>query len=104
MAVHKHTIAVMDSPMASIASDRVFIASQCQVPNVIGGGAGQNVATVVTFNEPLPPTYCVFVLPSQDAVAFVSAKTTFGFTVNLSPRIATNTLAVGTFDVCVLAA
>ena len=46
-------------------------------------------------------SYGVQVTPSQDATAYVSGKTSSGFNVVLEPRLAANTLAVGTFDVLV---
>lgn len=83
-------------------SDAVTMAQKVAVANVIGGGAGLSVVTAVTFADPMPnASYGVQVTPNQDAVAFVSGKTTTGFNVTLYPRLAANTLAVGTFDVLI---
>jgi len=74
------------------------------VPNLIGGGAGAAVATAVTLNPPIPTgatNITVHVTPNQDAVPFVTAKTVTGFTFTLNPRLAANTLAVGTNDITV---
>lgn len=103
MAIAKHRASVLDSPTAAQFTDKLLFAQQLSVANVIGGGAGQNVATVVTFPEALPAGYQVLVGTNQDCVAYVTARTTFGFTVNLTPRLAANTLAAGTFDVLVIA-
>lgn len=83
-------------------SEAVVMAQKVAVANVIGGGAGLSVVTAVTFADPMmDTTYGVQVTPNQDAVAFVSGKTATGFNVTLYPRLAANTLAVGTFDVLV---
>jgi hypothetical protein len=46
--------------------------------------------------------YAVMVSPNQDATAYISAKAGNGFSVTLLPRLAANTLAVGTFDLFVI--
>lgn len=70
------------------------------IANVIGSGAGAAVTTAIAFpGLPINGNYIVNVTPNQDAVPYVSSKTTSGFNVVLSPRLAANTLAVGTFDV-----
>lgn len=104
MAIIKQHVAVLDSPSAGPNSDRVFLGQQFSVANLIAGGAGQTVATVVTFPEVLPPNYAVIVDPKQAAVWWITARTTFGFTVNLAPLLAATTLPAGTFDVTVIAA
>lgn len=72
------------------------------VANVIGSGAGAAVTTAISFTTPLPTaSYNVQVTPGQDAVPYVTSKTTSGFNVVLNPRLAANTLAVGTFDVVI---
>lgn len=82
--------------------DRVILGMLHDVANGAGGGAGQAVVVNVAMAG-LPPNYSVQVTPNQDAVAYVTAKTSAGFTVTLNPRLATNTLAAGTFDVTVSA-
>ena len=82
--------------------DRIVFGVQSAVANAAGGGAGQAVVTAVAFlGKPLPANYAVNVTPSQDATAFVTAKTNTGFNVTLTPRLAASTLAAGTFDVTV---
>jgi len=51
----------------------------------------------------LPASYAVVVCPNQDATVCVSNKTSTGFNVTLTPRLATATLAAGLFDVVVIA-
>lgn len=101
MAIVKHDIAVLDgsNPMFT---DRAIVGVMTGVANA-SGTAGATVATVVTFLEPLPAGYVAMVQPNQDAVAYISARTTNGFTVNLTPRLAANALAAGTFDLLVMA-
>jgi hypothetical protein len=104
MAINKHVVAVLDSPTPSAFSDRAFVGQQLGVANAVGGGAGQTVSTVVTFPEELPAVFTAFVQPNQAAVWWISAKTAFGFTVNLAPLLAATTLPAGTFDVLVVSA
>jgi hypothetical protein len=103
MAIAKHRSSVLDSPTPSQFTDKLLFAQQLNVANLIGGGAGTVVNTIVTFPEALPANYQVIVSPKQDATWFVDTRTTFGFTVHLEPRLAANTLAAGDFDVLVIA-
>ena len=102
MAIAKYRLSQLDGS-AALFTDKLIIGTLIGVANAIGGGAGQNVATVVTFAEPLPTSFGVIISPHQDAVGYISAITTSGFTVNIAPRLATNTLAAGTFDVLIYA-
>jgi len=107
MSIAKHRTAVLDSVTPGQFLDKLIIGQALGVANVIGGGAGAAVVTAVgaaQFPEGLPANYQVIVTVGQDAVAFVTAKTTTGFNVTLEPRLAANTLAAGTFDVLVIAA
>ena len=59
---------------------------------------GASVTTAITgLTLPANSNYGVIVTPNQDAVAYVTSKTTTGFSVVLNPRLAANTLAAGTF-------
>lgn len=80
--------------------DRVVIGTLAGVANLIGSGAGASVTTAVSMPG-LPASYSVSITPDQDAVAYVTNKTQSGFDVVLNPRLATNTLAAGTFDVTI---
>jgi hypothetical protein len=82
-------------------SDRKVVGHLANVANAPGSGAGASVTTAVSGLR-LPPVYVVQVAASQDAVAFVTGKTASGFSVTLSPRLAANTLAAGTFDVLIV--
>jgi hypothetical protein len=92
MAINKHQVAVLDGSTPGEFTDRSVVAMQLAIPNA----AGTNVATVVTFAEPLPANYTVMVSPSQGLPWYVNNKTVFGFTVNL-----VGTVVAGTFDVVV---
>lgn len=105
MPVVKHSVTVLDSPSGGAAfQDRVVIGQQVNVANLIGGGAGLAVTTTVTFPHPLPTNYQVLVSPKQDCTWYVNNRTAFGFDVVLSPRLAANTLAAGTFDLLLVSA
>lgn len=103
MSFDVHTVSVVKGSTAQAQQDRQIIGFQHAVANGVGGGAGQSVTVAVAFTGELPASYGVQISPSQDAVAFVSAKTQNGFNVTLNPRLAANTLAAGTFDVLVYA-
>jgi hypothetical protein len=101
MAIDVHTIAT-GTGSGFLRTDRVMTWFFPATANTIGGGAGSAVTVAITGD--FPSKYAVFVDGfSQDATAYVTAKTSAGFTVNLLPRLAANTLAVGTFDVLVIA-
>ncbi len=78
-------------------------------PNPAGSGNGSPVSVSLTNfvdqfgNGVLPGTlnYSVLVTPSQACTVSVSAKTTSGFTVTLTPASGV-TLAAGTFDAIVM--
>jgi len=80
-----------------------MIGYQFNVANAAGSGAGAAVTTAITWTGEMPPNYMVLVAPNQDATAYVSSKTSTGFNVVLTPRLAANTLAAGHFDVLVIA-
>jgi hypothetical protein len=103
MSFDLHTVDVKLGSTGLAMQDRLMVGMLTGVANVAGSGAGASVVTAVAFSGKLPATYNVQVNPNQDAVAYVSGKTTSGFNVTLNPRLATNTLAAGTFDVMVFA-
>lgn len=98
MAIVKHFTSLLDGSTSAF-TDREFVGRQLAVANAAGSGAGTTVSTVVTFLEPLPSSFTAFVQPGQAAVWWISAKTEYGFTVNLAPLLAATVLAAGTFDV-----
>jgi len=96
-----HTVDVLDGSTKGM-SDRLQVGVLTAVANVIGGSAGAAVVTAVAFVKPVALPYSVQVTTGQDAVAFVSGKTEAGFNVTLRPRLAADTLAVGTMDILVI--
>ncbi|MGH8220900.1 MAG: hypothetical protein ACREUT_20385 [Steroidobacteraceae bacterium] len=101
MALELHTVE-LPAPTAPAQSDRLIVAMQKQVANA-SGADGAAVTTTVTFDEPLPAQYVPVVNPGQDATWYVTNRTTDGFDVVLTPRLAANALAAGHFDVAILA-
>jgi hypothetical protein len=101
MPIPVHTVEVPDG-LALQNSDRLVLGTLNGVANAAGGGAGQSVATAIT-GMSLPPKYQVIVDPGQDATCWITAMTAAGFTVNMSPRLAANTLAAGSFNATVVA-
>lgn len=102
MSYDLHTVSVNKASSALAMSDRIAVLLQKQVANAAGGSAGASVTVALTGLE-LPASYAVFVSPGQDATWWISSRTQAGFTVNLSPRLAANTLAAGSIDILVLA-
>ena len=102
MAIDIHTIELVGNSQVAML-DRLLIGVQAGLANAAGSAAGASVTQAVSFAAgSLPSNYTVLVTPAQDATAFVTAKTSSGFNVTLSPRLATATLAASTFDVAVL--
>jgi hypothetical protein len=103
MGLPIHTIEVMSGSAPTQQQDRLKYWTQYGLANVVGGGAGLAVVTAVAVPAaaglPANGNYIVDVEASQDCTAFVSSKTATGFNVTLTPRLAANTLAAGTFNV-----
>ncbi|RKR46303.1 hypothetical protein [Paraburkholderia sp. BL17N1] len=102
MGLPVHTVEVLNGSTPLARPDRLALALIEGLANVAGGSAGAAVTVAVTGLD-LPAKYTVVVSPNQDATWYVSAKTNTGFTVNLNPRLAANTLAAGTIDIAILA-
>lgn len=71
-------------------------------PYVAGSGAGAAVATVISGLKELPTDYSVIVTLPEDATHWISAKTSAGFTLNVLPRLAANTVVGGNADIIIL--
>lgn len=104
MSILQHTIESPDGATPA-HQDRAIIGSIPGVANAVGGSAGASVTTTVTLpaSANLPANYSVLVNPGQDATWYVHNKTADSFDVVLTPRLAANTLAAGTFDVAIIA-
>ena len=83
--------------------DDQLVVGKFAVTYAVGAGAGASVATAVTFNESIPTPYQVHVELPEDGTAWISSKTAAGFTLNVEPRLAANTVAGGSANVLVVA-
>jgi hypothetical protein len=82
--------------------DRLQGGLQLAVANA-SGAVGVAVTTAVTFASQLPPNYAVFVDCGQASViASVTAKTSTGFNVVLTPLSTSVAVAASTFNVLVV--
>lgn len=101
MPFHLHTVELADSSDINNL-DRVILYWNANIAN-LAGTAGTDVTTAVAVTGyQLPATYAVVATPNQDAMASVTSKTSTGFNVVLTPKVATATIAAGTFDVIVI--
>ncbi|MFZ6727354.1 hypothetical protein ACO0K2_17820 [Undibacterium sp. MH2W] len=96
-----HTIDAVNSGFSR--KDKIFMGLGASVANAAGAGAGASVSTNVSGLSGLPSSYAVVVNPGQDATWYITNKTSTGFTVVLTPRLAATTLAAGAFDYVVAA-
>lgn len=96
MAIDIHTISIPNGVNGFGRQDRVRMGLGLSVANAAGSGAGAAVTVAVTAS--LPSNYNVMVNPGQDATWWITNKSATGFTINLAPRLAANTLAAGTID------
>jgi len=99
MPIEIHTVEVIDG--SDIRNfDRVVLAVLNAVPNAASSGGGP-VSTAVAFPfYQFPAGYSVKVTPSQACMTSVTAKTSNGFNVVLTPAF--GNVAAGMFDVVVI--
>ncbi len=97
-----HSISVADASDPLSSADRLEMVLKKAVAYGAGSGAGASVAVAVSGLR-LPASYAVFVGSSADATAYVTNQTNSGFTLNVSPRLAANTLAAGSMSLLILA-
>jgi hypothetical protein len=102
MGLDIHTIAVPGGMMGYANSDRVILGLET-VAYSAGTAAGDSVTVDVTFTEPLPTTFQVFFAPQADVTAYASSPTAMGFTLNIQPRLATETIAAGSIGLLIVA-
>ena len=103
MGIPLHVVDMIGSTPSG-QNDRLTAVVQANIANGAGGGAGVVVSVPVTFAEKMPTAnYVAFVEANQDATTWASAKTTAGFTANIQPRLASQTLAAGSFDILIIA-
>jgi hypothetical protein len=95
-----HTVESMDGFQLA-QPDRLLVGNLPNQANVAGASAGATVVIPFTGLK-LPANYTVLGM-SQAGDLSVSAKTQSGFTVTLTPPSSSVTLAVGTFDLTIVA-
>jgi hypothetical protein len=84
-------------------TDRVFLAAYPKAANPAASGAGASVQVSFSGLE-LPANYSVIVSGlSQAAIPTVTGRTNTGFNVVLNPLSGSVNLAIGTFDVVLVA-
>lgn len=100
MALELHTIEIPNGFSAPAQQDRQRIGTMFGVANG-AGGAGATVTVAVTVpGNVLPANGNYFVdydLPA-DYTVFTTNKTAAGFTANIQPRLAANSVAAGSFN------
>lgn len=93
----------VDKPFSSNSAGYRSNQIKSSYTHVAGGSAGASVSITVAFANAVPTSsYNVLLTGSQDAVYFASSKTPAGFTITVNPRLAANTLAIGSVDVLVM--
>jgi hypothetical protein len=103
MGIDVHTIEQIGNTSNFARTDRVFLGAFPQTANPAAAGAGDSV-TIDFAGLQLPATYSVIVSGiSQEAIPTVTNRTHTGFNVVLNPLTGSVTLAIGTFDVLVVA-
>lgn len=102
MSIDLHTISLVKGTKLAF-SDRLKLGLKFGIANAAGGSAGASVTVAVAFAGELPANYLVFAEVGADVTYNITGKTPTGFNVVLSPRLAANTLAAGTFNVGVMA-
>lgn len=100
MGIAYHNLYVADGTGLNVA-DRVFLGTVTAI-YAAGGGAGAASTIAVTWTEAVPVPYTAVMSPVEDCTYFISAKTNLGFTLNVLPRLAANTLAGGTVKLLIV--
>lgn len=99
MGIAYHTSYSPDGTILNLF-DRVVIGNVTAVYPAATAGATSTIA--VTWGEPIPTPYMAIMSPIEDCTYFVSARTTVGFTLNVLPRLAANTLAGGSVEILIV--
>lgn len=86
--------------LATNRSDAVIFGTVSATYASASAGVASTVA--VTWTEPVPTTYCAVMSPVEDCTYYLTSKTTLGFTLNVLPRLAANSLAGGTVEIMVV--
>jgi hypothetical protein len=102
MGLSYHNMYAADGLEYFQVADRIYFGTQ-DVVYTSAAGAGSAVSTTVSWTEPVPTPYAVFVSPVEDSAYYITSKTTTSFVLNMTPRTAALSLAGGT-AVCVIVA
>lgn len=100
MSLDVHTISFESGSAAPARQDRLSIINLYAQANG-SGAAGATVTVPVSLPAsklPAGGAYFVDYDFAADYTVFTTAKTTTGFTVNIQPRLAANSVAAGTFN------
>ena len=100
MGIPYHTIMANDG-LALNNANRVFLGSITATYTAAGAGAA-TTPVVLTWTEPVPTPFSVFMSPIEDCTWFITAKTTLGCTLNVLPRLAANSLAGGVVQLLII--
>ena len=95
-----HTIRIPQGGAAPAQQDRLSLITQYGVANGAGAAGATVTVAVVIPGAPLPANGNYFVnydMPA-DYTVFTTNKTAAGFTVNIQPRLAANSVAAGVFN------
>ncbi len=95
-----HTISLRRIDGSGIEDRKIFVSLPMQAMPA-GANPGAAVTLEITSLEDMPASYSIVAMPDQDAVAFATNKTANGFTLNVNPRLASETLVAGTVDILV---
>lgn len=101
MPIPVRTINLLDGSISAEGNTLMF--ARKKYTYAAGGGAGLARTIAVTDIKGLPADYSVRVELPEDATYYITAKTQAGFTINILPRLAANTLAGGSADVLIMA-
>lgn len=105
MGVPFHSIEAVDGFNEFAFVDRAMVGLNLAVAYPTGGTAGTIATQAVALptSADLPANYAVFVELGADLTWFITSKTSAGFTLNVAPRLAANTVAAGTANILIVA-
>lgn len=101
MAIIVHTVEVKDGGDGLANQDRLTVLPMTVANGA--GGAGATVTVAVAFSDPVPLPYKVFFDAGQGVLCFATEKNVMGFTLNINPRLAADSVAAGSVSMMVVA-
>ena len=105
MGVPFHSIDAVEGFNEFAYVDRAMIGLNLNVAYAAAGGVNTPVTASVTIptSAGLPANYAVFYEAGADVIVWFTAKSATGFTVNVGPRLSTDTVAAGTVNLLIVA-